>query len=85
MKTASGFASLVRWMNGAKSGFFSGILIDPTTSPPPALNTFNERRFGVEAGAVVGDQRDHPLDLVLQAHSAIGAVTCGNVKPVRTM
>ena len=37
--TASGFASLMRWMNGEKSGFFSGTFTDPTISPPWAVKT----------------------------------------------
>src|SRR5438034_1007050 len=40
MKTASGLASLIRWTNGANSGFLSGTRSDPITSPPFAANTF---------------------------------------------
>ena len=40
MNTASGLASLTRWMKGAKSGFCSGVRIDSLTCPPPAVNVF---------------------------------------------
>ena len=40
MNTACGFASLIRWTNGANSGLLSGTRNDPTTSPPFATNTF---------------------------------------------
>jgi hypothetical protein len=34
-KIACGFESLARWMNGANSGFDSGVRTEPTISPPP--------------------------------------------------
>ena len=65
MNTASGLASLIRWTNGANSGFLSGTRNAPTTSPPFAVNTFLNVASASRPGAVVADQRVDLLDLVL--------------------
>ena len=83
--SASGLASRTFCRNGAKSGLRSGTRSLSATCAAVQREAVLEEFLGVDAGAVVADQRDDLLILFFGAHSAMLTAACGSVKLVRTM
>ena len=75
----------MRWRNGAKSGFASGVRTLSTISPFAALNALTN----VVSASTPGPKSETSVNTRLMpffdAHCAIGWVSCGSVCDSRTM